>query len=638
MNTFIVTLEKMTIMASIAAIAVILIRFLLKGAPKKWSYILWLVVLFRCLCPFGIESGLSLYNVFDKPDLYEPPKEIIAHQVNYNTVAEPVYTSEAPSITESSAESRRIDADIILFAIWLTGFAVLSLYGIISYMSLSKKLETAIKSEGRIYESDRIFTAFTLGIFPKIYVPQGLPDSERKLIILHEHIHIRRFDHITKLLAFIALCLHWFNPIIWLAYVFYNKDMEMSCDEAVLKMCGEKASYSEALLHTSMRRSGLPVPLAFGETSVKERVKNVIKFKKPKLIISVVSVIAVLTACAILCTNPLNSTVVSADTTSTVPITHYDFRFKEHDIYCSTNGGYLMSDEEGLYTVHYLTDSKYVINVYGGKNTYESNDIKINGRDIDIKSVTINDVYLENENGLNFVVLELLLSYDGIIDMSFTHDDGQSSFIAGGNKDCYEVSARIYIADDSWKSIGFTGFDDVPFFVSEELNLEYVMTEYDKALVIAEPLPQNPVNGFSMLEDIGKKISPDEIKTNGDFLPTEDMYMLASDDGYWEKIAYGNGQTIILDSHNKAGFSFNENESAVINIVPNLTPEYADDNGERLIVGYIFNRNAVELYNGKVNENGLSMPFTAPEAGEYQFYICNASAGLQNYSSISIEK
>ena len=261
----------------------------------------------------------------------------------------------------------------------------------------------------------------------------------------------------------------------------------MSCDEAVLKMCGEKASYSEALLHTSMRRSGLPVPLAFGETSVKERVKNVIKFKKPKLIISVVSVIAVLTACAILCTNPLNSTVVSADTTSTVPITHYDFRFKEHDIYCSTNGGYLMSDEEGLYTVHYLTDSKYVINVYGGKNTYESNDIKINGRDIDIKSVTINDVYLENENGLNFVVLELLLSYDGIIDMSFTHDDGQSSFIAGGNKDCYEVSARIYIADDSWKSIGFTGFDDVPFFVSEELNLEYVLTEYDKDLGVVIP-------------------------------------------------------------------------------------------------------------------------------------------------------
>ncbi|MBQ7981600.1 MAG: hypothetical protein IJ305_08340 [Oscillospiraceae bacterium] len=637
MNTFIVTLEKMTIMASIAAIAVMLIRFLLRGAPKKWSYILWAAVLFRCLCPFGIESELSLYNVFDKPDLYEAPAESIVHQVEDSTVAEPVYVSPNSPTTEHAEESSRIDTNIIWSAIWLTGFAALGLYGVISSIALSKKLETAIKTEKGIYESDRIVTAFAMGIIPKIYIPKNLPDNERGLIILHERIHIRRFDHITKLLAFIALCVHWFNPIIWLAYVLYNKDMEMSCDEAVLKMCGEKTSYSEALLHTSMRRSGLPVPLAFGETSVKERVKNVIKFKKPKLIISVVSAIAVLTACVILCTNPLGEAVVSADTASSVPITHYDFRFKEHDIYCSTNGGYLMSDEEGLYTVHYLTDSKYIINVYGGKNIYESNNIKING--CDIKSVTINDVYLEKENGLSFIVLNFRLSYDGIMDMSFTDDDGQSSFIGGGNKDCHDVSARIYIADDSWKSIGFTGFDDVPFFVSEELNMEYVMTEYDKALdvVIAEPLPQNPVNGFSMLEDIGEKISPDAVKTNDDFFPTDNMYMLASDDGHWEKIAYGNGQTIILSNRNKDGFSFSENKNAVINIVPDLTPEYSYIGGESLTVGYICNNTAVELYSGKVTENGLSVPFTAHKAGKYRFYICNACAGLQNYSLVSVE-
>ena len=198
-----------------------------------------------------------------------------------------------------------------MFVIWISGAAIMALYGAVSYIMLMRRLSTAVKTEEGVYESDRISTAFSAGFFPpKIYLPCGLSEKEKMLISAHEKTHIRRLDYIVKPAAFLALTLHWFNPTIWIAFALMTKDMELSCDETVLKLLGadEKKAYSEALLHVSMRRSGLAdsynfMPLAFAKTGIKDRVKNILKYKKPALIVTVTAALAVIAACVALGTN-----------------------------------------------------------------------------------------------------------------------------------------------------------------------------------------------------------------------------------------------------------------------------------------------------------------------------------------------
>lgn len=314
--------------AGIAAAAVIIARLLIRRAPKKWAYMMWAVVFFRCLCPFSAESGFSLFNAFegispaDKASVSEAlptedgranvPISFDADNAPSEIVFEPKVSaaptvptvpkkSEGGEVPQMPTEKKPPNVYTILIIVWICGVTVMALYGVISSAALKRCLKTAVRRSDGVFESDRIATAFTAGLFrPRIYLPCGLPENQRELIILHEQVHIRRRDYILKPLAFAGLALHWFDPLIWAAFALMTRDMEMSCDEAALKICGsdKRTDYSEALLSASVRRSGIAARIGFGETGIKERVKNVLDYKKPKLAATLLAAAVMLTACA----------------------------------------------------------------------------------------------------------------------------------------------------------------------------------------------------------------------------------------------------------------------------------------------------------------------------------------------------
>jgi bla regulator protein BlaR1 len=195
----------------------------------------------------------------------------------------------------------------IAAVIWLLGIAVILCYSIVSYFRLKIRLSTATLFKDNIFETDRIKTPFVLGfIRPKIFIPTGLAQKELDYILKHEQVHIKRKDYIIKPMAFLAVVLHWFNPLIWLCYFLMSKDMEMSCDESVIKQSREdiRASYSHSLLSLSAKQSGFLIPLAFGESNIKSRIKNVLNYKRPVFLGVFIAVILVLAVSVVLVTNP----------------------------------------------------------------------------------------------------------------------------------------------------------------------------------------------------------------------------------------------------------------------------------------------------------------------------------------------
>ena len=311
MTDLFITILNMSITASIAALAVILARILLKRAPKIFSYMLWGVVLFRLVAPFSIESPFSLmpdssngipqFAVYSQaPDIQvmlAGPKVSVAISAN----REIIILADSGNICIGNATPMETAAasiiNIVRVAgyIWLAGFASLILYAAAGYVRLKRLVRYATLVRDNIFESDKVKTPFVLGLIrPKIYFP--LCHAHRDYILLHEQTHIRRRDYLIKPIAYAALALHWFNPLIWVSYLLMTKDMEMSCDEAVLRRISAdiRGEYSTCLLNCSVNKGSLLYPLAFGESSVKERVLNVLSFKRPKLWVSALSVMAVL--------------------------------------------------------------------------------------------------------------------------------------------------------------------------------------------------------------------------------------------------------------------------------------------------------------------------------------------------------
>lgn len=310
---------NMSIAAAVIIAAVLLARLLLRRAPKSFSYALWAVVLFRLLCPVSVSSAVSLLGLLDAPaqentqyttviEYYAPPA---APQLS----APPVSVSAPPAVSEpvtgggtagGQAGAAGVGTGETAAIVWALGVCAMLIYGTASYIRLRRSLVGNIALEGNIHLADGINSPFVLGIFrPKIYLPSDIGEAEREYIVLHERQHIRRGDHVLKALDFIALSLHWFNPLVWLAFVLAGRDMEMSCDEAVLKRLGEgvRADYSASLLcFASGRRGALSVPLAFGESGIKGRIKNLLRWKRPRAWISAAAALlcaVVLAACAV---------------------------------------------------------------------------------------------------------------------------------------------------------------------------------------------------------------------------------------------------------------------------------------------------------------------------------------------------
>ena len=291
---------NMSLTASFVIIVIIAARLLLKKAPKSISYALWAVVGFRLIFSFNLESVFSLL-----PFKAEPIPADIALQaiprINSGIAAiDNAISVLLPAATPAaSANPLQIWVGIGSY-VWFFGMAAMLIISLVSLVLLKHRLFGARFIAGNIFEAAKLKTPFVIGLFkPKIYLPPGLFGDERRYIILHEQTHIRRYDHIVKMLAFLVLCLHWFNPLVWVAFLLMGADMEMSCDERVIKELGReiKNDYSLSLVRMAAGHKILNgSPLAFGEGTMKQRIKNVLNFKKPSRII----IIATLTLVIIL--------------------------------------------------------------------------------------------------------------------------------------------------------------------------------------------------------------------------------------------------------------------------------------------------------------------------------------------------
>ena len=321
---------NMSMTGSIVILLVMLARLILKRSPKIFSYALWSVVLFRLLCPVAFTAPVSVLNVLE-PEVQEASESTsVVYFIPAEVGQDPDFTfipAENQSGTElvQAGESEHTRFDLMTAAsyIWISGTGIMILYSIIQYVRLRLKLVGAMAYRGNVYRADYIDTPFVMGIFsPKIYLPSDVPMNERKYIIAHERHHIRRCDHIIKLLAYFALCIHWFNPLVWAAFILAGKDMEMSCDEAVIRKMGSqiRADYSASLLRLATHKKIIAgMPLAFGEGDTKGRVMNMAKWKKPKLWVSLICLLlctTILVACAV---NP--KTAGSTGSTNSTEIT-----------------------------------------------------------------------------------------------------------------------------------------------------------------------------------------------------------------------------------------------------------------------------------------------------------------------------
>ena len=297
MGNLFISVLNMSITASYVILIVIIIRLLLKKAPKVISYALWSVVGFRLLIPFSFKSVFSLMPRKTNP--VPISNEIIYQQSLQIDNGIRVFGSlanEPLRVANTGAGISPLQIFIEFGAyIWMLGMIILLVYSFVSILVLRRQLKAARLIEKNIFEATGLQTPFVLGLIrPKIYLPVGLKDDERDYILLHEQIHIRRKDHIIKMLSFFVLCIHWFNPLVWVAYLIMSIDMELSCDERVLKEMNEeiKKPYANLLLSLATGRRILSgSPIAFGEGNVKRRIINVLNYKKPAFWVTLVSVL-----------------------------------------------------------------------------------------------------------------------------------------------------------------------------------------------------------------------------------------------------------------------------------------------------------------------------------------------------------
>ncbi len=311
---------KMSAVGSIVILAVILVRFLLRGAPKIYSYLLWSIVAFRLLCPVALTSNISIFNYVKGTPAVSGTEEV----------------------TSVIAEQRNDPMSVISF-FWISGIVILVIYSIVTYYRLKIRLKGAEHMYDNIYCADRLPSPFVMGFLsPVIYIPTGLTDEEREYVLKHERVHIKRCDHIVKLFAFGVLALHWFNPFCWVAFMLMSRDMEMSCDERVLRDGSSIKIYGNALISmATVTRFPSPGPISFGEVGVKRRVKNILRWKKPAIWITVISVILCIGTVSVFATDakrelseaPREENIADetlTDTSDTTPI--YDTEERAADI------------------------------------------------------------------------------------------------------------------------------------------------------------------------------------------------------------------------------------------------------------------------------------------------------------------
>ena len=330
MSSFFLEIVNMSISASWIVLAVLLLRLLLKKAPKWITVLLWGIVAVRLICPISIESAMSLMpssetintDIMVEGNSMVENDSVVEHKPLIDTGVPIINDAVNPIIKENFSPEPEMEpqGDIsvtpiqgiisILSWVWVAGMVVMLAYTAISYLRVKNKISTAVRLRENIFQSENVVSPFVLGVVkPKIYLPFDMKAQDMEHVIAHENAHIRRKDHLWKPFGFLLLTLHWFNPFIWIAYVLLCRDIELACDEKVVKEFDnqQKADYAQALLTCSVnRRTIAACPIAFGEVGVKDRVKSILNYKKPAFWIIIVAIIASVIAAVCFLTDPVS--------------------------------------------------------------------------------------------------------------------------------------------------------------------------------------------------------------------------------------------------------------------------------------------------------------------------------------------
>ena len=310
MDDVFLKLVNLSISASWLILAVLVLRVVLKKAPKWVMPLLWGVVALRLVCLFSIESALSLIpsaETIPSEIVTETREPVLYEQATLDIVTNPTLPSAAEVPVGVSRQQAQVDFNIYS-VLWLAGMAALLVHALVSAGKLKRKLATAILLRDNIYESEFVDSPFVFGVVkPNIYLPMHMDEGTAAYVIAHEHAHLARRDHWWKVLGYLVLALHWFNPLVWVAYILFCRDIELACDEKVVKGLdgAARADYSQALLScTAPKRAVAACPLAFGEGNIKTRVKSALHYKKPAFWVAAAAVLAVVIVAVCFLTNP----------------------------------------------------------------------------------------------------------------------------------------------------------------------------------------------------------------------------------------------------------------------------------------------------------------------------------------------
>ena len=347
MSDLFLKIVNMSISASWLVVAVLILRLVLKKAPKWANVLLWGIVAVRLICPFSFESALSLI-----PSAETFPEKIISGpSFDVQTGITPIDNRINDYLGDRYFEGVTVPANngnnimTILTIVWTIGILLLVAYTVISYWRLHREIDTAVRYKDNIFQSENVSSPFVLGIIkPRIYLPFSMNDQDLEHVVAHEQAHICRKDHWWKPLGFLLLTVHWFNPLMWLAYVLLCRDIELACDEKVIKELSneERADYTQALVACSVNRRMIAAcPLAFGEVGVKERVKSVMNYKKPAFWIIVLAVITCVVVAVCFLTNPAGTaltkwTIDEIDMSAALSdVRSMTVRYNSDSVFCS---------------------------------------------------------------------------------------------------------------------------------------------------------------------------------------------------------------------------------------------------------------------------------------------------------------
>ena len=309
-------LLNLSISASWLVLAVLVLRLVSKRSPKWMNVLLWGIVALRLVLPFSIESALSLIpsaeTVSPAAVQFAPAPTITSGVSVIDNAVNPSLSEHFAAVPTASVNPLYVWTEIAGW-VWLIGLGAMLLYALVSYLRLRRRVSVSLPIQDHIYLCDAISSPFILGVVkPRIYLPSGLDEVQRQNVLSHERAHLARRDHWWKPLGFALLAVYWFNPALWLAYTLLCRDIELACDERVIRTMDESAvkTYSTVLLACSMpRKAVITCPLAFGEVGVKERVRNALHYKKPAFWVVAASVAVCVVVAVCFLTNPEHETM-----------------------------------------------------------------------------------------------------------------------------------------------------------------------------------------------------------------------------------------------------------------------------------------------------------------------------------------